>query len=109
MNSRTDVLLLHVEMLVGVQEGTIDTLLSTGPSRKLEPCKPGHKRCNLCSRELQMENFTVTSKGWSSYCGDCDKLVRRGRNKGLVIEDMRSAYKEGNLEEVRLQLLCIAH
>lgn len=83
-----------------MQEGTIDTVLSTGPRRTQEPCKPGHKRCNLCTRELELECFAVTSKGWSSYCGECDKLVRRGRNKGLVVEDMRNAFKEGNLEEV---------
>ena len=83
-----------------MQEGTIDTVLSKGPRGTQGPCKPGHKRCNLCTRELELECFAANSKGWDSYCEECVKLVRRGRNKGLHIEDMRNAFKEGNLEEV---------
>lgn len=83
----------------GVQDGTLDNLVKDVASA----CKPGHKRCNLCSEEKAVDDFSTTSKGRSSYCTSCERLVRRGHNKGLQMETMRTAFKDGTIHAVRHQ------
>lgn len=82
-----------------VQDGTLDKLVKDVGTA----CKPGHKRCNLCSEEKANDDFSTTSKGRSSYCACCERLVRRGHSKGLQMETMRNAFKDGTIHTVRLQ------
>ena len=79
------------------QDGTLDNLVKD----MVAACKPGHKRCNLCSEEKAVNDFSTTSKGRSSYCTMCERLVRRGHNKGLQMETMRNAFKDGSIHTVR--------
>lgn len=89
--------LLRACTAVRVQDGTLDNLVKDAASA----CKPGHKRCNLCSEEKAIDDFSTTSKGRSSYCASCERLVRRGHNKGLQMETMRTAFKDGTIHAVR--------
>eukprot|EP00892_Ulva_mutabilis_P004784 jgi/Ulvmu1/2678/UM014_0134.1 len=78
------------------EDGTLDSLVKD----MVTACKPGHKRCNLCSEEKEVNDFSTTSKGRSSYCTSCERIVRRGHNKGLQMETMRNAFKDGSIHNL---------
>lgn len=72
---------------------------STRPDRKSLTVPEGHKACNLCEQVLLEAEFKLKYDGsLGSYCSTCDKLVGRGRRRGLTMDAMRSGFKEGSLQ-----------
>ena len=61
----------------------------------------GHKICNLCENVRAQSNFKLKYDGnHSSYCNACDKLVGRGRRRGLSMDVMRASFKDGTLQHL---------
>lgn len=62
---------------------------------------PRVKNCNLCSKEKPVENFRIVSGGRiGAYCVDCDRLIGRGRRRGLSIDDIRAAQADNTLDSL---------
>lgn len=71
---------------------------SARPDRKAQAVPEGHKVCNLCESVLEEAAFKLKYDGsLGSYCSPCDKLVGRGRRRGLTMEAMRTGFKDGSL------------
>lgn len=71
---------------------------SARPDRKALSVPDGHKACNLCEQVLSEADFKLKYDGsLGSYCSQCDRLVGRGRRRGLTMEAMRAGFKDGSL------------
>ena len=81
-------------------------LLASASSRKerrTQHVPEGHKICNLCENVRAQSHFKLQYDGnHCSYCTTCDKLVGRGRRRGLSMDTMRASFKNGTLQH----LLC---
>lgn len=59
------------------------------------------KSCNLCSQEKSVDNFRIVSGGRvGAYCVDCDRLIGRGRRRGLSIDDIRAFQADNTLDSL---------
>jgi hypothetical protein len=71
---------------------------SNRPEKHQRDIPDGHKSCNLCANVLPQSEFKLKYDGHHcSYCNACDKLVGRGRRRGLSMEAMRNAFQSGAL------------
>lgn len=69
--------------------------------RVVHKAPEGKKVCNLCEVAKALSDFMLkTDGGMYSYCLDCQKLVGRGRRRGLGMETMRKEYHKGALEHL---------
>ena len=81
-------------------------LLASASSRKerrTQHVPEGHKRCKLCGNVRAQSHFKLKYDGnHYAYCSTCDKLVGRGRRRGLSMDTIRASFKDGTLQH----LLC---
>lgn len=76
-----------------------------GDPNKLEDKNKNHtklsKTCLLCSKTLNISEFTETSKGVDNYCKNCKKLIRTARELKNILNhvDIGFEFKESDLIE----------